>query len=49
MDEANEMDGETMIIGKSRVTSFSCLNELNISSTNVLDHILIEEILIGKT
>ena len=49
MDEVNEMDGETSIIGKSRVTSSSYLNELNISSTNVLDQILIEEILIGRT
>ena len=48
MNEANELDGEIDVSGKRRVASFSCLNELNISSTNVLDKILIEELLIGR-
>ena len=49
MDKANQLDSEIVFSGKSMVASFSCLNELNISSTNVLDQILIEEIFIGRT
>ena len=37
MDEDNELDGEIVVSGKSRVSSFNCLNELNIESTSVLD------------
>ena len=49
MDEANELDGEIVFTCKNRVAYFRCLNELNISSTNVLDKMLIEELLIGRT
>ena len=48
MDKANQLDSEIVFSGKSMVASFSCLNELNISSTNVHDKILIEELLIGR-
>ena len=48
MDESNELDGEIVVSGKSKVASFSCLNELNISSTNVLDKTLVEELLIRR-
>ena len=36
MDKANQLDSEIVFSGKSMVSSFSSLNELSISSTNIL-------------
>ena len=37
MDEDSKLDGDIASNSRSRVSSFSCLNELSISSGNVLD------------
>ena len=37
MDEDSKLDGDIASNSRSRVASFSCLNELSISSGNVLD------------
>jgi hypothetical protein len=49
MDEASKLDGDIAVISKSRVASFSCLNELNISPGNVLGKTPVEELLLGRT
>lgn len=49
MDEASKLDGDIAAISKSRVASFSCLNELNILPGNVPDETPIEELSVGRT
>eukprot|EP00253_Pinus_taeda_P002117 PITA_02117 len=50
MDEASKLDGDIVAaISKSRVASFSCLNQLNILPGNVPGETPIEELLVGRT
>ena len=44
----NQFDCETVVIFKRRVGSFNYLNELILSSTNVLDKMILEEVLTGR-
>lgn len=50
IDEASKLDGDIVAaISKSRVASFSCLNQLNILPGNVPGETPIEELLVGRT